>query len=337
MESQNEAELQRVEAIQNKEMAKFLCEDFDELKLRLKKDTNRILFSPLAGVAGVIGMGTLCFCGHWFIGLIVLGICLIVMAAVAASGFHHRARTVKYSMVYKVLKSYFEPKVYLAYCRVPEAILNEADIIEDWDKATGSDYFWGTWKENKFQFADVSAYVRSSGIKKPERVFSGQLFVLETGLGLQTGISIHERVEPISAEIYAGMKNSERFFLTGNEQFDRQFDVHLGNCRNVSGFEQEQAGLSPEDQRKRAHEIVDPMVQDILDADKYAVSHTRMRFIGNRLYLAIENSRDTFELRKGDMENLEELNKRLDEEVRDMTLYLDLMTRKLEQLRKEAK
>lgn len=333
VESQKDAVIQKAGELQKKEMAKFVQEDDCNLKEQLKKDTWCICLSPLAGAVGIAGFVIFLNYGHWILGLIVLVMLICLMLVIAVHGVRHRTKVVKYSLVHCVLQKYFNPDVYLAYYRVPDDMLNEADIVDDWDKALASDYFSGTWKNVKFQFCDVTIYEGSGGCKKRNKVFSGQLFVIETGLELQTGITIHERKEPLSAEVYAGMKNSDRFFLTGNEQFDRQFDVHLGCSKNVIGFEQKQGGLSPEAQRQQAHDIVDRMIQDILDADCYAVSQTRMRFIGNRLYLSIENTRDTFELQRGDVKQIEEHKKRLDEEVRDMTLYLDLMTRSLEHLK----
>ena len=243
-----------------------------------------------------------------------------------------RAKHIKYSLVHSLLKSYFNTEAYQAYWRVPEELVDEADICEEWDKASASDYFSGVWKNVKFQFCDLALFCTGKGFRRSQRVFSGQFFIIETGLALQPGISIRERKEPLSAEVYAGLKNSDRFFLTGNEQFDRQFDVYLGSSRSVRGFEHDCCGVSIDEQHHKAHRIVDVLVQDILDSDAYAVSQTRMRFIGNRLYLAIENARDTFELRHGEEKTVQVLRDRFDEEIRDMTTYLDLLTRRLPDL-----
>ncbi len=328
IESRKEAILASDRERESKEMAQFSSSDPVKVVNRdLLKFKGTVCVAAIGGIGAIV----LGFFGSWWIALVVL----VIMAGggflYGSTVLRHRTKVVKYSMVREVVTSYFSPEVYLASRDVSDDVLDEADIVPDWDSASMSDYFSGNWKGTPFQFGDVSIF-RKDGHKK-ECIFSGQLFILETGFELQTGISIHERSEPLSEEMYAGIKNSDRFFMTGNQQFDRQFEVHLGKADNVNGFEQHSEGVSPEKQRESAHRILDVIAQDIIEADSYAVSRTRMRFIGNRLYLAIENLRDTFELRKGDEERMDELRGRFDEEVRDMTLYLDLVTRGLERLK----
>lgn len=330
IEARKEAVLASDRERESTEMSQFSCgEPVKVVKQDMHKFIGSVCFASAGGICAVC-LGVF---GIWWAAAAVLFIAVGGGILYGSAVLRHRTKVVKYSMVREIVTSYFAPEVYLAGRDVSDDVLDEADIVPLWDSASMSDYFSGNWKGTHFQFGDISIFLKNG--HKKECIFSGQLFILETGLELKTGITIHERSEPLSDEIYAGVKNSDRFFLTGNQQFDRQFDVHLGKSDSVNGFEQHRDGVSPEEQRKCAHRILDSIAQDIIEADSYAVSRTRMRFIGNRLYLAIENSRDTFELRKGDELRMDELHARFDEEVRDMTLYLDLVTKSLERLKRE--
>ena len=322
--------------IQQREMAKYVLDDKAAEKV-IVTDTWIIRLAPLMGVAILLLGVILTVMGQWWFGICALVITLIDLAFVW-SRIRHRARTAKYSLVHEAIMPYFKPEIYLAYKQLPEDVIREADICDEWDSAVMSDYFLGSWKGVQFEFGDLTLRGKRIGNTTVEPLFMGQLFIIETGLNLVNPISIRERLEPLSQEVYEGRKNSERFFLTGNEQFDRQFDVRLGSSHCVNGFEDGVDGKSVADIRKEAHDIVDVLAADIIEADSYAVSRTSMRFAGNRLYLAIENTRDSFEFHRGDEKDIAMMRQRFDEEIKDMTLYLDLITKGLENISpKEAR
>ena len=317
-------------AIQQREMKKYVLDDKDAEHV-IVMDTWMIRVAPFVG-GSILLCGILLFVfGHWILALCALGICAIDLLFIFER-YRHRARTAKYSIVHQALEPFFNPEIYLAFKRLPTEIIREADICDEWDNAVMSDYFLGSWKGTQFEFGDLILRGKTMENPKMETLFMGQLFIIETGLNLTTPISIRERLEPLSQEDYEGRKNSERFFLTGNEQFDRQFDVRLGSSHCVNGFEQTIEGKTPAIIRAEAHAIIDKLAPDLIEADNYAVSRTSLRFIGNRLYLAIENTRDSFEFKRGDEKNIAMMRQRFDEEIKDMTLYLDLITKGLERV-----
>lgn len=324
---------------QKQHMERYLLPE-DRIVPTLKRNRLIIFLSPLCMIAGICACCILIAYNHAFIGIALAILGTILTCAIALAIIFNENHTIKYSLVYQAIKKYFEPEIYLAYRKIPEDIISEADIADEWDTASASDYIYGAWKECTFEFADISLRGRELKSEKPKTIFSGQLFVIETNLALESPICIRERLQPLSTEMYEGLKNSDRFFLTGNEKFDRQFDVRLGNSRCVSGFEAGTNGISPSQQRQKAHEIVDAIAQDIIEADSFAVSRTTMRFSGNRLYLAIENNRDTFELSRsnmfellrGDFKQINMLRQRFDEELQNMSMYLDLVTTCLNKL-----
>ena len=318
---------------QEREMIRYVL-DGDVAEKVIVADTWMIRLAPFVG-----GMILLCgiflfFTGHWLMGIGALVLCGVDFLFVY-DRIRHRARTAKYSIVHQAIEPYFKPEIYLAYKRLSDDVIREADICDEWDSALMSDYFLGSWKGIPFEFGDLTLKGKEVGSNTVQTLFMGQLYIIETGLNLTTPISIRERLEPLSQEVYEGRKNSERFFLTGNVQFDRQFDVRLGSSRCVNGFEDGMEGRSPAELRKEAHALVDELAADIIEADEYAVSRTSMRFTGNRLYLAVENTRDSFEFKRGDEKNIAMMKQRFDEEIKDMTLYLDLITRGLDRIKKK--
>ena len=319
---------------QEREMSKYVLEGAAAEKV-IVSDTWMIRLAPIFGGIILLCGILLFFTGHWLMGIGSLALGAVDFFFVF-DRVRHRARTAKYSIVHQVIEPYFKPEIYLAYKKLPEDVIREADICDEWDSALMSDYFLGNWKGVPFEFGDLTLKGKPVGGDQVQSLFMGQLYIIETGLNLTTPISIRERLEPLSQEVYEGRKNSERFFLTGNVQFDRQFDVRLGNSHCVNGFEDGVEGRSVEEIRKEAHDLVDELAADIIEADEYAVSRTSMRFAGNRLYLAIENTRDSFEFKRGDEKNIAMMRQRFEEEIKDMTLYLDLITRGLERIKAKA-
>ncbi len=320
-------------AEEKKELSRYGVED-DKLKKKVSAITWKFR-GLIAGCLIFVVCGVILVTYGGVLGGLLGGGIGFVICVVAAFLVNWRCqKLIKYSLVRTAVTRYFSPEIYLAYKRVPEAIIEETDVVGDFDFAWVSDYFAGTWRDVKFQFGDLT--IRGRREKSPVRskLFTGQLFVIETGLNLETPLTIHERVEPISSELYEGRKNSNRFFQTGNEAFDRQFEVRLGT-RSVNGGPSEDS-VKRSNLNKAAHDIVDVIAQDIVDADAFAVSHTVMRFVGNRLYLTIENKRDTFELVDGDLRHLDILAHRFDEEVQGMTMYLDLVMTCLDKIKKGA-
>ena len=287
----------------------------DELGEEIARDGRLMVSGITVASMGFVGGNIFIFCGHVFTGILLIVILILAGIVLGLRGRSHRNLAVKYSLVYRAIERYFRPEVYLARKSVPTDIVHELEMVEDWESAFVSDYFWGTWRGVRFAFGDLT--IRGNG--RHDRLFSGQLFIIETGLALEFPIVIREREKLLTPEELAAMGPEE--YRTGNEAFDRQFAISLGIAAE---------GEARAEHEARAHALVDPICADIIEADAYAVSRTTMRFIGNRLYLAIENDRDTFELMKGDVQELDVLAGRIEDEVQSMTQYLDKICRNFE-------
>lgn len=318
----HEHELQAIE------MARYVKPEA-QVQSIIKRDTRFLHGSVIAIILSVI-FGILLA----ILGAPILGGAIAVLGATASFICHihylkHRVRIVKYSIVNQILDKYFNTSLYLANHEFTQKDVANAAIMDNWSKACVSDYFVGTWQERKFEFGDLTITGVSDDDEQTVATFSGQLYILELKLKLKVPILIRERVEPLSSEEFEARKASDRFFRTGDDRFDKQFEVKIGDTKRASGFEATSNGMHPAEQRKYAHQLIDKMTSDIITADSYASSRTHLRFIQNKLYIAIENTRDTFELRHGDENHLDLLQERFEDEARAMTTYLDYMTRAL--------
>ena len=239
----------------------------DDLRRISSVDTMIIRSSFWGGIAlGIIGLVVL-LAGMPSIIAIIIGLLLMVGGPASAYFLYldrtrHRRRTIKYSLVSQAIDRYFRPEVYRATKKLPSSVIEEADIVE----SEASDYFAGTWKTVPFQFCDMTLYGQSEETRQKIVLFSGQLFILELQAEVPVPILIREREELLSPELYEARKNSPRFFLTGNTQFDRQFAVSFGEDHRASGFE-ETGDESLDDVKVQIHRIIDEMVVDILKAD----------------------------------------------------------------------
>lgn len=311
---------------QQAEMKRYVY-PIEELKKHLRIDIGMMIGAPvvLCVMLGVcISLGGLA-------GVLIFLAVAAVMGLVFHNRLMHFRKSVKYSMVFNAIDKTFSPEVYLAYKDVDEDVLEAAGIVEDWHEGRMSDYFRGSWRNFPFSFGDVHITGREVNKKLAQTIYSGQLFVIETGLDLKSWITIRERKTMLTPELYEAQKSSDKFFMTGNAQFDRQFEVRFGMSGKASSDSDAQAAA-----RATALHLVECLAQDMIAADAYVVSRTTMRFEGNFLYLATENARDTFELQRGDLKNLELLGRRFSEEVEAMTIYLDLVTKGLEAVKSRA-
>ena len=315
---------------QLKEMKQYV-RPVDEVGRIVVMDTRIIngafVIAIVLGLAGIVILVL-----HQSTAALMAGLMLLILGPAASYLLYrnrkvHRRRIVKYSLVNQAVDRYFHPEVYLAQKNLPEMLIQEAALVDSWKSAEVSDYFAGIWKALPFQFGDLTITGIAPETRQSAILFSGQLFILELANEVPVPILIREREELLSPEMYEAFKKSPRFFLTGNEQFDRQFALSFGEEKRASGFE-DTGDSSLDEVRAQVHSVIDSMVQDILDADNYASSLTSIRLIHNRMYLAIENERDTFELMKEDERHLDLdlLQKRFDEEAEHMTSYLDLVT-----------
>ncbi|MBQ4359310.1 MAG: DUF3137 domain-containing protein [Proteobacteria bacterium] len=306
---------------QQAEMKRYVY-PLDALKKHLRIDIGVMIGAPVLLVIMLI----VCVSIGGLLGVVIFLLVLAVLGFVFHNRLMHFRKSVKYSMVFNAINKTFSPEVYLAYKNVDEDILDAAGIVEDWSEAKMSDYFRGTWRGFPFSFGDIRITGHEVNKKLAQTLYFGQLFVIETGLDLKTWITIHERKTMLTPELYEAQKSSDKFFTTGNAQFDRQFEVRVG----ANGKSSEGVDASA---REAARHLVESLSQDMIAADAYVVSRTTMRFEGNYLYLATENARDTFELQRGDLKNLELLGRRFSEEVEAMTIYLDLVTKGLESVK----
>ena len=297
----------------------------DVLKKHLRIDIGVMIGAPIL----LVIMLAVCIAIGGVLGFVIFLLILAVLGFVFHNRLMHFRKSVKYSMVYNAINKTFSPEVYLAYKDVDEDVLDSAGIVEDWSEAKMSDYFRGSWRGFPFTFGDIRIMGHEMNKKLAQTVYFGQLFVIETGLDLKSWITIRERKTMLTPELYEAQKSSDKFFTTDNAQFDRQFEVRFGLNGKAATDE---AAL--EAARKVARDLVDSLAQDMIAADAYVVSQTTMRFDGNYLYLATENARDTFELQRGDLKNLELRGRRFSEEVEAMTIYLDLVTKGLESVKR---
>ena len=311
------------------EKSKFSV-DPEKIDRIIKNYSLTILGSALITLV-LLGASIACFASSTFIAAIILA-ALAVCAILTSLAFtRQRSRTIKYTLVSNVIDQYFQSSLYLAVKSLSHDKLDDANIVDDWDKAYVSDYFVGVWKDYNIEFGDLTLRGKDK-IGKSNVLFSGQLFIIQLKSDVKIPVSIRERTDVLTPDDYEARKNSDRFFMTGNETFDRQFEVKFGNTNRASGFEETIDGMSPDAQRAYVHSLIDNLTNDIISADSYASSRTLMRFFKDRLYVAIENSRDTFEFKRSDLRHIKLLKERFDEEAQTMTSYLDLITHSLPKL-----
>lgn len=263
----------------------------------------------------------------FIVGVIILWIAVhpllgVVSAIVAAVLYFMSNKASKKAKTYlannitrDILSSVFDDCIYAAGQRLPNKLLREADFISSWDVSGGSDLISAKYKGHPINFSDIhlSEEVESrdsdgNTTTSYETRFKGQWMILELEHEVSAKLRLRENAErtgKLSRIILGDRKEGKSDVQTESEEFNKRFQILTEDPHNAFYI------LTPH------------FIEFILSADDAANAQTFLCFFENRVHIACNTGRDSFELKKSDGANLDAIRERMKSELSYITSIVD--------------
>lgn len=197
-----------------------------------------------------------------------------------------------------VLAEKVDIREYLPDGHIKSQFVDKCMILPGYDNLKGSDYISGNYKGIEFTYCDLFLEKEyeskdDDGHKHTEHVtmFQGQVFTIKLNQNMDGYVRIKERKNPrktngilngffnAMAEL-AGVKDNSNVVETENAAFNNQFEVKTSND-------------------EMAFYILTPQfMESILRLDECADGYTNIEFSGSHVTIALNNGRDSFEVKK---------------------------------------
>lgn len=214
-----------------------------------------------------------------------------------------------------VFSQVFDECIYSAGHCLPDELLREAALIPNWDMATGSDLISAKYKGHTVNFSDIELSEEverenSDGDTSTsyETKFKGQWMIFELGRELPAKLRLREKLErsgTISKKILGERYNDKSDVQTENAEFNKRFQILT------------------EDPHSAFYILTPHFMEFILSADDAANTRTYLCFFENRVHIACYTGKNSFELRKNDGANIDQLRARMKMELSYITSIAD--------------
>lgn len=214
-----------------------------------------------------------------------------------------------------IISEVFDESIYAANQRLPDELILEANVIYNWDRASGSDLVTAKYKGHNISFSDVELEEKvetedDEGNTSTSYVtkFKGQWLVCELDRDVPSKLRLRENVERTG-------KVGKKFF---GERYEKKSDVQTENQAFNTRFQ-----ILTNDPHGAFYILTPHFMEFILKADDAANAQTYLSFVENRVHILSYTGKDSFELQKNDGVNLDQIRARMRGELRYITSILD--------------
>jgi len=214
-----------------------------------------------------------------------------------------------------IISQVFDGCIYAAQYCLPDETLREAALIPNWDMATGSDLVSAKYKGHAINFSDIELSEEveredSDGNTSTsyETKFKGQWMILELGREVPAKLRLRENVGrsgKISKKILGERIENKSDIKTENEAFNKRFQILT------------------EDPHSAFYILTPHFIEFIMSADDAANTRTYLCFFENRVHIACDTGKDSFELQKNDGADLDRIRARMRRELSFITSIAD--------------
>lgn len=233
---------------------------------------------------------------------VIAEIIFILLAILVSKLFDKQKVILKKLLGEHIIKDVLAEKVnireYLPDGHIKSQFVDRCKILPGYDRLKGSDYIFGSYKGVAFTYCDLFLEKEyetqdDDGHKytKYFTVFQGQVFTIALNQDMDGYVRIRERKNPRKTNsIFSGfldalaesvgLKDSGNVVETENVAFHNQFEVKTSND-------------------EMAFYILTPQfMESILRLDESAGGYTNIEFSGSQVTIALNNGRDSFEVKK---------------------------------------
>lgn len=243
----------------------------------------------------------------------VLVLSLLALVFFVALHIYHGSRMkhlVAVNIVRGALDEMFDVEAYSHQHYIGSATIGEAGLVRDWNECSGSDYVKGSYKGVQFAFSDIKLVdvqesTDSDGGTTQTRTtrFQGQWIVLDTKKAIEHPLRLRERPQRRLSGKYTKSKSDVE---TENETFNTKFQILT------------------RDPHTAFYVLTPHFMETIVRLDERANARTYLGFLGQQVHVAVDNGRDSFEVKKSaDVKNLPQLRTRIQGEISYIIAIVD--------------
>jgi len=291
----------------------------DELgkKLRALKVWSWVkkLCIPVFGVGGFAALAIFASQEMWG-GLIASIAVALVMALVLFLMSHKKVSVLKNLMgsavTLPILREVFEVTSYNPNGHISVNDVNDAGLIDDWNRIDGSDFIEGTYKGISIKYSDlhlerVEEYRDDDGQKKKRSitVFKGQWLVCDFGKELAATLRLFERKSGTKWNSTHDVTKSS--VETENIEFNKKFRILTSDGHTAFYL------LTPH------------FMERLMAADETANASSFFCFKEGKVHIALYSGRDSFELKGVKANDMEEVRRKFRGDLKYMTDIMDVL------------
>lgn len=284
--------------------------DDAELSAKLSALSKEMTIFTLSAV-GAVALAVLFALVNFFPPVIIFAAAAVVMVVLCIGRSGKIKKLVSLNIVKGALNEIIELEEYTPDGHIKSRAIKDADLIDNWDEISGSDYTRGKYRGAKVVFSDVKLvkverHTDSKGNTHETRttVFNGQWVICSLGRQLPYALRLRENREKIFGK---GYRKSRSSIETENIAFNTQFQIIA-------------------DDDHTAFYILTPhFMEYIMSADRKAGGRTFFCFDGDSVHIALGTDRDLFEVkpRSQDITNIAALRGKMRDEVKFITDIID--------------
>lgn len=212
-------------------------------------------------------------------------------------------------LVNGVLRERFSVSSYQPMSRMADSVVRGAGLIDDWDRADGSDYVEGRYEDMEFCLSDLHLERKETHVDSKGRttttyvtVFQGLWLTCRLARQIQTMVRVLENRKGL----FGGYAKSHSDVETESATFNEKFQILT------------------DDPHTAFYVLTPHFMEYMLNADALAQGRIYFCFKESVVHIAIHTGKDLFELKSGEnLSDLEGMRNRLRGEVRYITDILD--------------
>jgi hypothetical protein len=226
---------------------------------------------------------------------IVFTILFLVLLGLGVLSFNTATEMFKVNVVHDTLAGIIDGCVYKSKQSISKDQINNTKLVSGWNKFNGEDYIKGTYKGRMIEFSDIHLKRVTGGRKgnkKIKTIFKGHWLICGLAKELPAVVRLSEG---------SGENNAE----TENIAFNNKYSIFT------------------DDPHHMFYVLTPHFMEYIIAADEAANVRTYFCFEGEKVHIAVDSRRNTFEVRSADKNNPEMARERIKKEMTYITDILD--------------
>lgn len=270
---------------------------------------SRILAVVLPG-AGFVLVAYLASTGNWTWLLPAIGLLIFLWVGSSLILSSH-SRKLKIllgqTITLPVLQEIFDLQEYLPDQGIAERIISASQLVDNWDRYSGSDFVRGKYRGLNILYSDIHLEREETDIDADGStsthyvtVFQGQWMICDFGKQLPARLLVREKSR---SQLFRPKSDIE----TENAAFNKKYQI------------------SSQDGHTVFYVLTPHFMEYIMQASELAAAPTSLCFEGSQVHIAIDSRHDSLELNRVRLDSLDNIRDRFRSEIKYVTDIVDLL------------